>query len=184
MISTTKLATRKSRRPAKSSRARASTPANPSRLLRPELFLPTVEAASKEELFAVLVDALWRAGAAQHRDALKDALLERERMGTTALGAGTALPHARSMVIAEAVVVFARLRDGVDFAAPDGIPVRVVFLVVAPYGIAGAAYLPILSAIARTVRDDEQAARLLELETFEELDRLFASAAKTQEVPW
>jgi mannitol/fructose-specific phosphotransferase system IIA component (Ntr-type) len=191
MSRSTKLATRKSRgRPgakgrggaAAKERGGAAAATAPPPLVRPELFLLDVEAATREELLAQLVDALQRCGVAQHRDALYDALLERERLGTTALGGGAALPHARSMVIAETAVAFARLRGGVDFAAPDGAPVRVVFLVVAPHGIAGTAYLPVLSAIARTIRDDEQAARLLQLDTLEELDRLLAAATKTQEV--
>jgi len=164
-------------------RARAVTPPKAASTLRPEVFFPAIDAATKEELFAAMVEALARIGVAQHRGALCDALLERERLGTTALGFGVAVPHARSMVVAETVVGFARLRRGIDFAAPDGQPVNLVFLIVGPYGASGTAYLPVLAAIAGTVQDEASRARLLELETFEELDRLlrFPLAAKETE---
>jgi nitrogen PTS system EIIA component len=150
-------------------------------LLRPELFFPDLEAATKEELFATLVDALAHLGIAQHREALIDALLERERLGTTALGHGAAVPHARSMVVAETAAAFARTRRGIDFAAPDGDRVRLVFLIVAPYGAGGAAYLPLVSAAARAVKEEATRARLLELKTFEELERLIKPATTIEE---
>jgi mannitol/fructose-specific phosphotransferase system IIA component (Ntr-type) len=150
-------------------------------LLRPELFFPDLEAQTLEELFATLVGALADLGVAQHREALLDALLERERLGTTALGRGAAVPHARSMVVGESAAVFARTRRGIDFAAPDGDPVRLVFLIVAPYGASGAAYLPLVAAAARAVQEELKRSRLLELQTFEELDRLVKPATMVEE---
>jgi PTS system nitrogen regulatory IIA component len=150
-------------------------------LLRPELFFPELDAASREDLFAKLAGALADLGVAQHREALCDALLERERLGTTALGRGIAVPHARSMIVGQTAVAFARTRHGIDFGAADGVAVRLVFLIVAPYGAAGAAYLPVVAAIARAVQDDARRTRLLELESFDELNRLLKPTAMAQE---
>jgi mannitol/fructose-specific phosphotransferase system IIA component (Ntr-type) len=175
----TRVKRQRPRRP-KPSPPRIIQPRAPS-LLRPELFFPDLEAATKEELFATLVAALADLGVAQHREALYDALLERERLGTTALGRGVAVPHARSMVVADTVAAFARTRQGIDFAAPDGDPVRLVFLIVAPYGASGAAYLPLVAAAARAVQNELKRSRLLELQTFEELDRLIKPATTIEE---
>lgn len=163
-------------KPKKPRAPRAPLPKSAS-VVRPEAFFPTLDVATKEELFSAMVDALAGLGVAQHRDALYDALLERERLGTTGLGFGVAVPHARSMVVAETAVAFARPVREIDFAAPDGQPVRLIFLIVAPYGAGGAAYLPVLAGIARAVQDEATRARLLELETVEELNRLIQPAA-------
>jgi mannitol/fructose-specific phosphotransferase system IIA component (Ntr-type) len=140
-----------------------------SRLLRPELFFPSVAVTSKEELFALLAGALAEIGVAQHREALVDALLERERLGSTTIGHGVALPHTRSLMVREAALAFARPQPAIDFAARGGEPVRMAFLIVAPYGATGAIYRPLVATLTRLVEDVAIRARLLELESFDQL---------------
>lgn len=142
-------------------------PAVSSSFFRPALFFPDVEAGSKKELFGVLVDALWSQGIAQHRRALLERLLERERLGTTGFGSGVAIPHARSPMIQSSAVAFARLVRPLDFAAPDGMPVQLVFLVATPYAMAGELHLPLLAAIAGAVQDERVRTQLLEVQEFE-----------------
>lgn len=138
----------------------------------PSLFFPALAAASREELLTTLAGALTEQGIASHRDALVKILLEREAVGTTALGFGIAIPHVRSMVVESTVVAFARLPDGLDFAAPDGEPVHVVFLISAPYGVTGALYLPLLDAFAAAVRQKSARRRLLAVESFDDFANL------------
>jgi mannitol/fructose-specific phosphotransferase system IIA component (Ntr-type) len=134
----------------------------------PDLFFPALDVGSKEELFAVLVDALVAEGVAQHRAALLKLLLEREALGTTAIGHGAAIPHARSTVVGAAAVTFARIPRGVDFAARGRAPVRFVLLIVAPYGRAGDLYQPLLAAAVAAARDDATRHRLLAVDKFED----------------
>jgi mannitol/fructose-specific phosphotransferase system IIA component (Ntr-type) len=149
---------------------RASATRRALRFLRPELFFPDADVTTKEELLGVLVGGLADLGVAQHREALLDALLERERLGSTVIAPGIALPHARSMMVREAAVAFARPRTAIDFAAPAGGElVRVTFLLVSPYGATGAIYLPLVAALARSLGDAAIRQRLLELETFDQL---------------
>jgi mannitol/fructose-specific phosphotransferase system IIA component (Ntr-type) len=140
--------------------------------LDPGLFLPALDVGSRQALFAALVDALTERGVALHRDALLQALLEREALGSSAVGLGLAIPHTRSMVVGATAMAFARLRRALPFGAADGVPVRVVLLIVAPYGPTGALYQPLLAAVAGAARDDAGRRRLLDVETFEGLDEL------------
>lgn len=157
-------------------------PIDTTNLLRPELCFPDLDVRNKEELFATLVDALAERGVVQSREALLGGLLERERLGTTGLGLGAAIPHARSTVVGSTALAFARLRTGLGFGAPDGLPVRLVFLLVAPYGVTGALYSPLLAAIARAVHDKAIRDRLLELEAFDDFEKLMRPLVRAQPV--
>lgn len=147
---------------------------------QPALFLPSLEAKSREELFGRLAERLAEQGVAHHREALTKALLEREALGSTAVGHGFAIPHARSMVVSGAAVVFARLRSGIAFGSPDRTRVRAVFLLVAPHGPAGALYVPLLAAIAAASHDEGSRRALLELDSFDELERTMKRFLKSQ----
>ncbi|HSM51805.1 MAG TPA: PTS sugar transporter subunit IIA [Thermoanaerobaculia bacterium] len=140
--------------------------------LEPGLFLLDLEVASQEELFASLVDALVAARAVLDRDALLRLLVEREALGTTGLGHGVAIPHARSMVARRTSLVCARLARELDFGAVDGAPVRLVYLVVAPYGAGGEGYLPLLGVLVAALHRDADRERLLTVESFADLEKL------------
>lgn len=94
-----------------------------------------------------------------HERTIFDALLERERLGSTGSGKGIAIPHARLPGLDRLVAVFARLEQPVDFDAVDGQPVDLVFTLLAPTG-AGADHLKALSNIARLLRTEDVVERL------------------------
>jgi len=146
-------------------------PAAPLVQADPGLFLPDLDVPTVPDLFAALVALLAERRLAQDRDALLRVLLEREAIGTTAIGQGLALPHVRSHVVGSTAVAFARLRRPLDFAAADGLPVRAVALLVAPYGAAGALYLPLLAVLAEAAHDEARRRRLLEVAAFTDFDR-------------
>ncbi len=79
-------------------------------------------------------------------------ILEREALGSTGFGAGTAIPHGRLADLGGIVAVAARLATPVDYAALDGLPVDLVVLMLAPAG-AGAEHLKALARISRALRD-------------------------------
>ncbi len=138
----------------------------------PKLFFPDLDVPAKNDLFAALVGALAAHDVAVHADALLRVLLEREAMGTTAMGWGLALPHVRSHVVNRTALAFARLRKPLDFGAADGAPVTVALLLVAPYGTGGALYPPLLAVLASAVHDEAGRARLLGVEKFEDFERM------------
>jgi len=88
-----------------------------------------------------------------------DALLQRERLGSTGIGGGIAIPHGKMPRTDRIFGVFARLERPIDFDALDGDPVDLIFLLIAPEG-AGADHLKALSRIARALRDKGLTARL------------------------
>ncbi|HEY7457132.1 MAG TPA: PTS IIA-like nitrogen regulatory protein PtsN [Xanthobacteraceae bacterium] len=88
-----------------------------------------------------------------------ETLLQRERLGSTGIGRGVAIPHGKLAKLDRLVGLFARLERPVDFDALDGEPVDLIFLLLAPEG-AGADHLKALARVARLLRDDEIADKL------------------------
>jgi PTS system nitrogen regulatory IIA component len=86
-------------------------------------------------------------------------LLQREKLGTTAVGYGVAIPHGKLPKLEKLFGLFARLERPIDFEAMDGQPVDLVFLLLAPEG-AGADHLKALARIARLLRDQDVAKKL------------------------
>lgn len=84
--------------------------------------------------------------------AIFEVLLERERLGTTGIGSGTAIPHGRLADLSRICGLFARLEKPVDFEAIDNQPVDLIFLLLTPAG-AGADHLKALARVSRLLRD-------------------------------
>lgn len=121
--------------------------------LSPKAFVPELSSSSMrsaiEEVSKVVANA---AGVDPHR--LADAVWDREELASTALGKGVAVPHARMDDAASFVVGAAIAPKGIDFNAPDGAPVHVVFLMVSPRHDTGA-QLQVLADIAERFRDPD-----------------------------
>ena len=88
-----------------------------------------------------------------------DTLLQRERLGSTGVGHGVAIPHGKLIKLTRLVGVFARMDKPIDFDSLDDQPVDLIFLLLAPEG-AGADHLKALARIARQLRDPKVAAGL------------------------
>jgi len=120
-------------------------------VLTPNAILPAMKAVSKKQLLQELSSFAAELSGISERDVF-DALLQRERLGSTGIGNGIAIPHGKLPKIGRLFGVFARLEKPVDFESLDGEPVDLVFLLLAPEG-AGADHLKALSRIARALRD-------------------------------
>lgn len=109
--------------------------------------------ANKPELLELLsAEAAQRLG--HRKEEILQALLAREKLGSTALGRGIALPHTRLDWLQEPLAILARLTRPIDFEARDGEPVDLVFLVLWPES-ASEGFLPALSGICRALRDNQ-----------------------------
>lgn len=122
-----------------------------------DIFAPeriVVDLASCRSKRQVLREMARRAAAAFGLDERQtlDALLERERLGTTGIGHGIAIPHARLDQLEQVVGLFARLDEPVDFESVDDQPSDLIFLLLAPSG-AHAESLKALAKISRLLRD-------------------------------
>jgi PTS system nitrogen regulatory IIA component len=91
--------------------------------------------------------------------AIFDAVLQREKLGSTGVGQGVAIPHARLSGVNEVVGVFARLRTPVDFESIDGRPADLIFMLIAPED-AGAEHLKALARVSRLLRREDVRQRL------------------------
>ena len=113
-----------------------------------------IKSTKKEDVIRELVDLLINAGEIEkrNRNKLIDTLMARESLGSTAIGQGIAIPHAKSESIDRLIAAFGLSRKGVDFDSLDGEPVYIFFLLVAPEDSAGP-HLKALARISRLLKD-------------------------------
>jgi PTS system nitrogen regulatory IIA component len=129
-------------------------------ILDESLVLPELAARSKAEVLAELAGAVCRKYPELDKVRLLGALEERERLNSTALGDGVAIPHGKLPGIRRVFAAFARSRSGLDFQSLDGKPTHLFFLLVAPEDSAGA-HLKALARISRLLKDADFRNRLL-----------------------
>jgi len=129
-----------------------------------------VRGKTKPEVLRELSEALVHAVPGLDRAELYAMLVEREKLGTTAMGDGIAIPHARIESLDRVLAVFGLSRGGVDFDSLDGQPTHLFFLLVAP-GREGSAHLLLLARLSRLLGIDAFRARLREVGTTDELFR-------------
>ncbi|MEH6690603.1 MAG: PTS IIA-like nitrogen regulatory protein PtsN [Pseudorhizobium pelagicum] len=122
-------------------------------LLQQDAIIPALKVNSKKQLLQELAARAAKLTGVPERE-IFDVILQRERLGSTGVGHGVAIPHGKLGSISSIKGVFARLDSAVDFEALDDEPVDLVFLLLAPEG-AGADHLKALSRIARVLRDQE-----------------------------
>ncbi|MDD5044140.1 MAG: PTS sugar transporter subunit IIA [Candidatus Omnitrophica bacterium] len=122
--------------------------------LSKKAIVPDIKANKKEEVIRELVDALISAGDIEKKDKNKivELLIARESLGSTAIGQGVAIPHAKADCIKKMVAAFGLSQKGLDFDSLDGEPVYIFFLLLAPQDSAGP-HLKALAKIARLLRD-------------------------------
>jgi PTS system nitrogen regulatory IIA component len=96
------------------------------------------------------------------RSTVFDSLFARERLGSTGLGQGVAIPHGRIAKLAAPVGAFLRLKEAIPFEAPDGLPVKLLFFVLVPEK-ATDAHLQILASLAEMFADVDMRQRLADL---------------------
>ena len=97
----------------------------------------------------------------QNERVIFETLLQREKLGSTGIGHGIAIPHGKLAKLDKLFGLFARLERPIDFESLDGQPVDLVFLLLAPEG-AGADHLKALASVARLLRDPDIAHKLRE----------------------
>lgn len=121
-----------------------------STLLQDGVIIPLHDASSRKQAIHVLCEALSEATGIGAR-AIEDAVMERERLGSTGVGEGVAIPHARLAGLEKPVGGYMRLLHGVDFEAIDERPCDLVFMLLAPEG-SGADHLRALAQVSRVFR--------------------------------
>jgi PTS system nitrogen regulatory IIA component len=120
-------------------------------LLAPDAVIPVLKAQSKKQLLQELASRAHALTRLSERR-IFETLVERERLGTTGVGAGIGIPHGRMTEAKTITGIFARLEHPIDYEAVDSQPVDLVFMLLAPEN-AGADHLKALARVSRLLRD-------------------------------
>jgi PTS system nitrogen regulatory IIA component len=127
-------------------------------LISPESILPALKANSKKQAIQAIAEKAAALTGIEEREIL-ETLLQREKLGSTGVGGGIAIPHGKLAKLSRISGLFARLARPIDFEALDDQPVDLLFLLLAPEG-SGADQLKALARIARHLREPGVAAKL------------------------
>lgn len=144
-------------------------------LITPESVIPHLHATSKKQALQEL--AKRAAGVSgMHERAIFDVLLERERLGTTGVGNGIAIPHGKLPNLDRLYGLFAKMDKPIDFDAIDEQPVDLIFLLLAPES-AGADHLKALARVSRLLRDKSGCEKLRGTDSAEALYAILTESA-------
>jgi len=146
-------------------------------LLSPEAITAELAATTKNEALAELTDAILRVENGLDRDDVIAVLQERERLGSTGIGDGVAIPHGKLKNIDKLLISFGRSRAGIDFDSMDGRPAHLFFLLVAPEESVGV-HLKTLARISKLLKNTDVRRRLQEAADAEEI---FQNIAREEE---
>lgn len=127
-------------------------------ILSKECVVACANVASKRQLLQKLADKAAEVTGAKASD-IFETLMNRERLGSTGLGNGIAIPHGKLPKLSGVTAVFARLDHAIDFDSIDDQPVDLVMMLLAPEG-SGADHLKALARVARLLRTDAMVAQL------------------------
>ena len=146
-------------------------------LIDPKAIATELESTTKEDVIKEMVDILVSAKKVDDKDAKKlvAALMAREQLGSTGIGQGLAVPHAKHTSVENLVAAFGRSKKGIDFDSLDGEPVYLVFLLLSNKEASGQ-HLEALAYITKLLRDDLFCRFLKEAKDHAELVELLREA--------
>lgn len=141
--------------------------------LSPNAVVAELTAKSKAEILKELSDSLARANPSLRAERLVEVLQDREKLGSTGIGEGVAIPHGKLAGISQLQASFGVSRGGVDFEAIDGKPTHLFFALVAPENSAGV-HLKALARISRLFKNPRFRQAILEARGADQIHRLIA----------
>ena len=127
-----------------------------------------LEGETKDEIIEELVNALEVGEAITDRDKVLQAVLEREKIMSTGIGDGIAIPHGKSDAVVRLAAALGTQKRGVDFEALDGEPAYVFFLLVSPANVSGP-HIKALARISRLLKNDDFKKKLISAASADEI---------------
>ncbi len=140
-------------------------------VLKKDSILSDINGSEKQEILDEMSTKLATVVGGVNRDALLELLLEREKLGSTGIGYGVAIPHAKIKGLDSIAVSFGRSLKGVDFQSMDGEPVHLFFLIVAPE-TSTVTHLKVLAAISGLLKDEDFRRSLLSATSGDDIYRI------------
>ncbi len=148
-----------------------------SKILKPGQINLILKQNNKKKVLAELVDFIAKTGKIKDKKAFYSALTKREKLGSTGIGNGVAIPHAKSDKVKDFTIIFARHNLGIDFEALDGERTYLFFLIASPVNDVGN-HLKILSEISRLVKDKFIVERLKKAQDKKEVLKIIVNYEK------
>jgi nitrogen PTS system EIIA component len=139
-------------------------------MFKKEYIIEELKAKSKRAVLGELSEIFTRYHSGIQNEAMVEVLLDREKLGSTGIGDGIAIPHGKLKGLDSLVIAFGRSREGIDFDSIDGKPVHIFFLLMAPESSTGQ-HLKALAKISRMLKDPEFRNSLMSAKSTEELYR-------------
>lgn len=147
---------------------------NVAEVLKKEQIVLALDAADKTEALTKLTELLWENGKLSDKDAFLTDVLNREKISTTGIGNGIAIPHGKSASVRETTVAIGRLSKKVEWESVDDEPVELVVLLAVNDADKTGVHVRLLSGMARKLASAETCKRLLDAKTAEELIQIFS----------
>ena len=143
--------------------------------LRDSLIFLDIEAKDKNMAIAKIVELMDKSDVFSNASKFLNEVYQRESLGSTGIGKGIALPHARTQNVKNIVISITRLKDGIDFDSEDKHPVKLIFLLGTPLKAVGE-YLKVLAKLSKLLREDKIRHQLLKADTAVEIRKIFENA--------
>lgn len=131
-----------------------------------------ISAENRDDALHIMVDNLSRQGVLHHKEDFYQAILEREKVVSTGIGMGVAIPHAKLSGYESFFIAIGILSKGVDWNSLDGSPVRIIFMIGGPDD-KQTEYLQILSGLTLAIKDEDRRKKMLTLNSQEAIMALF-----------
>ncbi|MFL6977273.1 PTS mannose transporter subunit IIABC [Bacillus subtilis] len=141
-------------------------------IISPELIEPHLSGETRDDIINEMIQTLSDRGVLHSESGFKQAILNREQQGTTAIGMNIAIPHGKSEAVRKPSVAFGIKRSGVDWNSLDGSDAKLIFMIAVPKESGGNQHLKILQMLSRKLMDDNYRKQLLSVQTTEEAYKL------------
>lgn len=138
-----------------------------------ERIVERLQSKTKRDVLAELSAVIIQGNTQLHQEVIIHTLLEREKLGSTGIGDGIAIPHGKIAGLSSLIVAFGRSKEGVEFDAMDGKPAHLFFLLLAPENTTGQ-HLKALAKISKMLKDNTFRKMLMEAKSKNELYTIIA----------
>jgi PTS system nitrogen regulatory IIA component len=147
-------------------------------IFKTEFLLENLASGNKKDVLGELIDVMIKNGLKINSVKAIDVLLQREKLGSTGIGEGVAIPHGKVPDLQDLVVAFGRSKKGIDFDAIDGKPVHLFFLLLAPENSTGQ-HLKALAKISKMLKTPNFRKTLLEAQSRNDLFKAIVEQDET-----
>lgn len=149
-----------------------------SEILSKEFIIAELNSTDKESAINELIDLFKNDSRVDDIEKVRQAVLDREKIMSTGVGKGFAIPHGKTDSVKEIIAAFGRKKDGIEYDALDGNPVNLIFLLVGRDTMISA-HIKLLSRVSRMMNKDDFRLRLLNAVTSEEIMNVFLEEEKS-----